>query len=57
MGCAEATMRVTKPVGKNAVLGHPIQHSIRAHDGRVDCAGQHQRPDHHDERSERQPER
>ena len=28
----ETTMRVTKPRGENAVLGHPVQDAIRPHD-------------------------
>ena len=49
----EATMRLTEPMGKNAVLGDPVQDAVRPHDGRVDRSGEHQRADHGNERAER----
>ncbi len=55
VGGAEAAVRLPEPVRQDAVLGDAVQHAVRADDGRVHGAGQHQRADDHDERAERQP--
>jgi hypothetical protein len=44
-------------VGKNAILGDPIENTIRAHNGGIDCPSQHQDSDHHNERAKCKPER
>ena len=41
---------------ENAVLGDAVEDAVRAHDGGVDGAGQHQDADHDDESAEGQPQ-
>ena len=54
IGRAVFLVRRAKPVGQHAVFRHAIQHAVRANDGRVDRARQHQEADQHDERLEDQ---
>src|SRR2546427_3968794 len=45
-------MRMTKPLGENAVLRHPVQYAIRSYNRRVDRAREHECTDHGDEPAE-----
>ena len=53
---SEAAVRMAKPVRENAVFGDAVEDAVRAHDGGVDGAGQHQDADHDHESAERQPQ-
>src|SRR5216117_3751588 len=52
MQCSEPPMRMTKPLGENAVLRHPVQYAIRSYNRRVDCARKHECTDHRNEAAE-----
>src|SRR5438132_525736 len=52
MSGSKPWVRIAKPVCQYAILRHPIQYSIGADDGGVDCAGKDQKADHHYERTE-----
>ena len=41
-------MRGAKPVAQHPVFTHPVEHAVRADDGRVDGARQHQEAHDHD---------
>src|SRR5207247_4754259 len=52
MRCPEPPMRMTKPLGENAVLRHPVQYAIRSDNRRVDRAREHECTDHRNEAAE-----
>ena len=52
---AEAAMRLEKPVGQHAVLGHAVEHAVGADDGRIDRPGQDQEADDDHEGVQQQP--
>ena len=45
---AVARVRLEEPIGQHAVLGHAVEHAVRADDRRVDRPGQDQEADHDD---------
>ena len=51
------TVRMTEPLGKNPVLGNPVQHAIGPHNGGIHGACQHQDAHYHHKCPERQAER
>src|ERR1039458_3903035 len=50
-------VRMAEPLRQHAILGHPVEHAIRADDRRVDRAGEDQRAHQYDESVEQQAQR
>ena len=55
IGSAKPAVRLTEPVGENAIFRDAVQYAVRTHNGRVHGAGQNQRAYDDDEAVEEQP--